>query len=464
MTLQDKRFAYLMGIGGIGMANVAALLCEAEWNITGSDNAIYPPASELLNRLPVSLKTPYSAENLPKEGPIIVGNALSRGHVEVEEALNKNLEIFSFPEFLRNFILNGKNRIVVAGTHGKTTTAACIAFLLENLGLHSSFLVGGQPRDFPFGGHSDSGDWFVLEGDEYDSAFFDKRSKFLHYFPHVLVLGRIEFDHADIFSSLEDIEKSFRLLLRQVPENGLVVAFGDHGTTRRIAENAPCRVVWVGEGEENDWRLLPGTDELCWTAKDRGEGGVRWKLFGQHNRLNALMSLATLVELGFDTGVVVNAISRFSGVRRRLELLLETENLTVLDDFAHHPTAIAAAIQAVRERQPNNRIVAVFEPRSNTTVRNYFQNELAEAFLRADDVVLGTIHRADKIPEAQRLNTDVLAQSIRRKNLSFIHLPNEEIPEWLKAHLTDEPTTILFMSNGSFSNVQSRFLDIYKKD
>ncbi len=464
MTPQDKRFAYLMGIGGIGMANVAALLCDAGWKITGSDNAIYPPASELLNRLPLSLKTPYNAENLPEDGPIIVGNALSRGHVEVEAALNRNLELLSFPEFLRNFVLRGKKRIVVAGTHGKTTTAACIAFLLESLGMHSSFLVGGQPRDFPFGGHSGSGDWIVLEGDEYDSAFFDKRSKFLHYFPQTLVLGRIEFDHADIFSSIEDIQKSFRLLLRQLPENGLVVAFGDQDITRQITEEAPCRVIWVGEREENDWRLLPGADKLCWKAKDRVEGGIRWKLLGKHNRLNGLMALATLVELGFDEVTAVDAISRFSGVRRRLELLLETENLTVIDDFAHHPTAVASAIQAVRERQPRNRIIAVFEPRSNTTVRNYFQNELAEAFLQADDVVLGTIHRADKIPQAQRLNTELLAQTIRSKDCNFIHLPNDEIPEWLRVHLTDNPTTILFMSNGSFSDIQSRFLDIYKSN
>ncbi len=464
MTPQDKRFAYMMGIGGIGMANVAALLCEAGWKITGSDHAIYPPASELLNRLPISLKTPYSAANLPKDGPVIVGNALSRGHVEVEAALNRDLELFSFPEFLRNFVLHGKKRIVVAGTHGKTTTAACIAFLLEEFGAQSSFLVGGQPRDFPFGGHSGSGDWIVLEGDEYDSAFFDKRSKFLHYFPQTLVLGRIEFDHADIFSSIEDIQKSFRLLLRQLPQNGLVVAFGDHEITRQIAEESPCHVVWVGEREQNDWRLLPGTDKLCWKAKNKGEADVRWNLFGKHNRLNGLMALVTLVELGLNETAAVDALSRFSGVHRRLELLLETENLTVIDDFAHHPTSVASAIQDVREKHPQNRIIAVFEPRSNTTARNYFQNEIAEALQHADDVVLGSIHRIEKIPKAQQLNTELLAQTIRSKGRNFIHLVNDEIPDWLMDHLTDTPTTVLFMSNGNFSDVQHRFLDIYRNN
>jgi UDP-N-acetylmuramate: L-alanyl-gamma-D-glutamyl-meso-diaminopimelate ligase len=459
MNTPANRQVYLMGIGGIGMVNVAAMLCDAGWQVTGSDNAIYPPASDLLKRLPVTFKTPYSADNLPDKGLCIVCNALSRGHVEVEAALSKDLELFSFPEFLRLFLLSQKKRIIVAGTHGKTTTATCIAYLLERLGKNPSFLIGGEPKNFPLGGHYGQGVWAVLEGDEYDTAFFDKRSKFLHYFPDILTLGPIEFDHADIFASLDEIKKAFGLLLRLLPSNGLLVAFGDHPVTREIAETAPCRVVWVGTGENNDWQLLPGNENLHWRRKGRGEGEARFGLLGQHNRLNGLMGLATVVESGFEQGSTAEALAGFGGVRRRLEVLHESENLCVLDDFAHHPTAIAAAIEAVRERFPKRRLVAVFEPRSNTTVRNIFQREFTRAFSKADSIIVGSIHRAAQIPENQRLDIDLLGRTLSEAGHEFSHISNAEIPGWLLSQNLSEPTVILFMSNGMFSGVQARFVE-----
>jgi len=459
MDTQRDRQVYLIGIGGIGMVNVAALLSEAGWQVAGSDHAIYSPASELLARLPVSFRTPYSADNVPDKGACIVGNALSRGHVEVEAALTRGLDLFSFPEFLRLFLLPQKKRIVVTGTHGKTTTAACIAYILERLGESPSFLVGGEPKDFPFGGHCGRGALTVLEGDEYDSAFFDKRSKFLHYFPHILTMGPVEFDHADIFASLDDIKKSFHLLLRLLPQDGIVVAYGDHPVTRQIAAASPCRVVWVGANESNDWRLLPASDRLSWRRKGRGEDESAWALLGRHNRLNGLMALATVVESGFDEASAIRALQSFGGVRRRLESLLETENLSVMDDFAHHPTAISAAIQAVREKYPNRRLVALFEPRSNTTVRNYFQKELAEALAEADNVVVGSIHREEQIPTDQRLDINLLARDLSDRGCAFAHMANEEIPDWLLSQPLTEPTVVLFMSNGMFSGVQARFLD-----
>jgi len=461
MESQDTRRVYLMGIGGIGMVNVAALLSEDGWQVAGSDDTMYPPASELLERLPVTCHTPYRAENLPEGWPIVVGNALSRGHVEVEAALARDCLVFSFPEFLRHFVLPGKKRIVVAGTHGKTTTAACIAYILERLGESPSFLVGGQPRDFQFGGHRGRGKWIVLEGDEYDSAFFDKRSKFLHYFPHVLTLGRIEYDHADIFPSLDDVKQAFRLLLRLLPADGLVIACGDDPATREIAAGAPCRVVWVGETESNDWRLLSDTHRLCWHAPGRGEGEADWSMFGKHNRLNGLMALATVIESGYAQKMVAEAIDGFSGVRRRLERLLETDALAVIDDFAHHPTAVASAIEAVRERYPRRRLVAVFEPRSNTAVRRYLQDELAEALSGAEVSVLGTIHREAQIPPSERLDTALLGQTLSARARTFSHMENEAIPDWLMTKLDQKPTAVLFMSNGNFSGIQSRFTDIY---
>jgi UDP-N-acetylmuramate: L-alanyl-gamma-D-glutamyl-meso-diaminopimelate ligase len=461
MESHDTRRVYLMGIGGIGMVNVAALLSEDGWQVAGSDDTMYPPASELLERLPVTCHTPYRAENLPEGWPIVVGNALSRGHVEVETALARDCAVFSFPEFLRHFVLPGKKRIVVAGTHGKTTTAACIAYILERLGKSPSFLVGGQPRDFQFGGHRGRGKWIVLEGDEYDSAFFDKRSKFLHYFPHVLTLGRIEYDHADIFPSLDDIKRAFRLLLRLLPSDGLVIACGDDPTTREIAEGAPCRVVWVGETESNDWQLLPDTDRLRWQAQGRGEGEAKWSIFGKHNRLNGLMAVATVIECGYAQKMVTEAIDGFSGVQRRLEQLLETEALVVIDDFAHHPTAVASAIEAVREQYPGRRLVAVFEPRSNTAVRRYLQDELADALSGAEVSVVGTIHREAQIAASERLDTAALGRRLSDQGRTFAHIQNEAIPDWLMAKLDQKPTAVLFMSNGNFSGIQRRFTDIY---
>lgn len=461
MESQATRRVYLMGIGGIGMVNVAALLSEDGWQVAGSDDTMYPPASELLERLPVTCYTPYRAENLPEGWPIVVGNALSRGHVEVEAALARDCTLFSFPEFLRHFVLPGKKRIVVAGTHGKTTTADCIAYILERLGESPSFLVGGQPRDFQFGGHKGRGKWMVLEGDEYDSAFFDKRSKFLHYFPHVLTLGRIEYDHADIFPSLDDIKRAFRLLLRLLPSDGLVVACGDDPAAREIAAGAPCRVVRVGETESNDWRLLPDTDRLRWQAQGRGEGETEWSIFGKHNRLNGLMALATVIECGYAQKMVAEAIVGFSGVRRRLERLLETEELAVIDDFAHHPTAVASAIEAVRERYPGRRLVAVFEPRSNTAVRRYLQDDLADALSGAEVSVVGTIHRDAQIPASERLDTALLGRKLSDKGRMFAHMQNEAIPDWLMTKLDRKPTAVLFMSNGNFSGIQRRFTDIY---
>ncbi|MFH1010929.1 MAG: Mur ligase family protein [bacterium] len=461
MRPQDERRVYLMGIGGIGMVNVAAFLTDAGWQVTGSDDGVYPPASDLLAKLQVPFRTPYRAENLPTGWPVIVGNALSRGHVEVEAALTRGFALYSFPEFLRLFAWQEKKRIVVAGTHGKTTTAACIAHILEKIGENPGFLVGGEPVNFPFGGHYGEGQWAVLEGDEYDCAFFDKRSKFLHYFPHILTLGPIEFDHADVFSSLDDIRRTFHLLLRLLPRDGLVVAYGDHAATREIAEASPCRVVWVGEHAKNDWRLLPTASKLRWEAKGRGKGEAKWSLVGKHNRLNGLMALATVVEAGFGQAESAQALATFGGVRRRLELLLESGNLTVIDDFAHHPTAIASAIDAVREGFPRRRLIAVFEPRSNTTVRNYFQKELADALGRADAVLLGTIHREAQIPKEQRLDVAELERTLSEKGRRFAHLMNDEIPDWLLSESGKEPTAILFMSNGSFSGIQRRFVARY---
>lgn len=435
------------------MANLAVLLKEAGFEVSGSDGIIYEPAATLLRNAGIVPRTPYSADNVPKDGsPIIIANAHSRGHPEVEAALDAGASLYSFPDFLNRFVLAGRHSIVVAGTHGKSTTTALLAHLLESCGLNPGFLVGALPLNFPFGaklGRADSP--FVLEGDEYDSAFFDKRSKFLHYFPHTLLLGTVEYDHADIFASSTEMLLSFKRLINLLPRNGRLIYAWDCEATRDLAAKAPCRSVSVGSGEGAEWRLLDGSQGVQYQTP---KGEIRHCAFGLpgvHNRMNSLMSLAAASELISDLAALEAGLDSFRGIRRRFEKLLDRSDLTIYDDFAHHPTAIAASIQAVREQHPLARLIAVFEPRSNTMVRNIFQGEIPAAFAGADHVVFGTIHRMERIPPSQRLDLDEARRELTARSISSAQMANSEIPSYISSLLNGTPTVVLFMSNGSFN-------------
>lgn len=451
---------YLAGIGGIGMANVAVLLTQGGFVISGSDVNVYEPAASILRKAGIVPQTPYRAENVPTDGtPVVVGNALSRGNPEVEAALNGGMRLYSFPEFLCRNVLTGRHTVVVAGTHGKSTTTACIAHLLQTAGCDPGFLIGAQPLNFPHGaqwGREEGA--FIIEGDEYDSAFFDKRSKFLHYFPKTLVLGTIEYDHADIFPSMADMMLAYSRLLRILPQNGNLIYHADSPETIRIAAEAVCRKIAVGVSERADWQLLDESNFLSFRAPDGITHSVPFDLPGRHNRLNALMSLAAADSYGSDFDAAVRGIGSFRGLKRRVEKLFERNDLIVYDDFAHHPTAIRETLRALRETHPDWRLVAAFEPRSNTMVRNIFQRELAEALSLADEVIAGTIHRAERIPVAERLDLELLASDLEDNGVKFAHLSNEEIPEALKRTVNDAPAVYLFMSNGDFGECTTRFL------
>jgi UDP-N-acetylmuramate: L-alanyl-gamma-D-glutamyl-meso-diaminopimelate ligase len=443
---------FLSGIGGIGMANLAVLLKEAGFNVSGSDGNIYEPADTILRNAGIVVRTPYSEDNIPGDGsPIIIGNAQSRGHPEVEAALDRGEVLYSFPEFLNRFVLAGRHSVVVAGTHGKSTTTACLAHVLESLGRNPGFLVGALPLNFPLGAKlGDPRAPFVLEGDEYDSAFFDKRSKFLHYFPRTLLLGTVEFDHADIFASEAEMLFAFKRLINLLPRSGCLIYSSDCSATRALAANAPCKAVSVGRGEGAEWKLLENSQQLEYRCPD---GAVRRCAFdspGEHNRMNALMTVAASMQLGGDLPGIESALQTFRGIRRRFEKLFQSPDLVIYDDFAHHPTAIAACIQAVREKHPHSRLIAVFEPRSNTMVRNIFQKEIPAAFARADHVVFGTIHRQERIPAADRLDVAAVQADLLSLGISCEQVVNAEIPSYILSLLNAEPTVVLFMSNGSF--------------
>lgn len=454
-----NRSVFLSGIGGIGMANLAVLLQQAGFTVAGSDGSIYEPASSILRNAGIQVRSPYSEHNVPRDGtPIIVGNALSRGHAEVEAALNAGSSLYSFPDFLNRFILAGRHSMVVAGTHGKSTTAACLAHILQRCGLNPGFLVGAMPLDFPTGAQFGSpGSPFVLEGDEYDSAFFDKRSKFLHYFPRTLLLGPVEYDHADIFTDEAEMLLAFRRLIQLLPANGRLIYCADSAAACELAKRAPCPTLSVGFASDAAWRLLDAPGEFVFTDPDGNRHALKGGLPGRHNRMNTLMAIAAATAHTGNFATVRRAAEFFSGIRRRLEQLFDNGRWTVYDDFAHHPTAIAAALNALREAFPQRKLIAVLEPRSNTMVRNLFQTQIAVALSAADEVVVGTIYRAERIPLEQRLNLKRLQMDVVARGKPCALLDNARIPAFLEAMPACE-RVVVFMSNGSFDGVPHEFV------
>ncbi len=455
----ETKSVYLIGIGGIAMANVAVLLRSAGYEVTGSDQGVYEPAASLLKRAGVVAKTPYAAENLPKDHntTIIVGNVQSRGQIEVEDALRRNLPLESFPGFLRRTVMAHKTRVVVAGTHGKSTTTACVAHLLNELGRDPSYLIGADPLTLPYGGNIGRGAEFVIEGDEYDSAFFDKRSKFLDYFPNVLLLGRVEHDHLDIFPTLEEMLVSFRRLIAQLPSNGKLIVAADSPLAMELAQKAPCDVITVSADSSSDYFIHNGSLKCPdGSVFENFAPGV----IGDYNYLNVAMSIAAVATFGISLSENVNAARSFKGIKRRLELIYESANTFVYDDFAHHPTAITAAINAIRSRFPEHRVIAVFEPRSNTAVRNKYQDEFRAALANAHEVIIGTVHRKDRIPTSEVVDSDRMVSELKSAGIPAIALDNQEIPKHLFARRTGEPTVLLFMSNGGFSSAPAEYVSL----
>jgi UDP-N-acetylmuramate: L-alanyl-gamma-D-glutamyl-meso-diaminopimelate ligase len=451
---------YLCGIGGIGMANVAVLLKHAGYAVHGSDGAIYEPAASILHEAGIETRTPYAAQNVPQDGTaIIIGNAQSRNHVEIERILDLNLPLWSFPDFLNRYIMYGRHRMVVAGTHGKSSTTACLAHLLRAAGINCGYLVGALPvGDRAGAAVGDADAPFVLEGDEYDTAFFDKRSKFLHYFPRILILGTVEYDHADIFSSKEEMLLAFRRLIMLLPNDGMLIYNSDCAETRALADLAVCRKVAVGKSTASEWRLLPNSVCLSFCAPDEKKYECPFDLPGEHQRLNSLMALAAACTYQPNLAEYLQGLFTFRGLRRRLEKIFESRNLVVYDDFAHHPTAIGAALAALRERYPDHRLIAIVEPRSNSMVRNIFQDELTLALRAADHAIIGSLHRQERIPVSERLDVDRVVGEVNKAGKVCEQIPNAKVAGCLMPLVQEQATTVVFMSNGGFDGVPQQFL------
>jgi UDP-N-acetylmuramate: L-alanyl-gamma-D-glutamyl-meso-diaminopimelate ligase len=394
---------------------------------------------------------------------VVVGNALSRGNPEVEAVLDRRQRYTSLPGLLAEEFLRPRRSLVVAGTHGKTTTTSMLAFLLHRAGLDPSFLIGGVPVDFGRSYRLGGGSHFVIEGDEYDCAFFDKRPKFVHYLPNVAIIGNVEFDHADIYADLAAVQLAFVRLMNVVPRRGLLVAGTESPALAEIIDRARCRVETFGLHEGADWRATevrttPGGSRFRLARHGRDEGEFTLRMGGEHNVRNALAALAAAAEAGVAPAAARDALARFQGVKRRLEVRGEAGGVTVYDDFAHHPTAVAATLSALRALGGAGRLVAVFEPRSYTAKTRAFQDGFARAFAGADRVVVAAAHLPGKVPEGLRLSEAELVEGIRREGTEAAFIAGvDEIVRALVPQLRPGDR-VAVLSNGGFGGIHDKLL------
>ena len=441
------------------MGAVAAALRERGFKVTGSDENIYPPMSTFLEERGIALQAGYRAENIPKSvDVVVVGNAIKRGNPEVEAVLNRKLFYLSLPEVMKNYFLRGRHNLVVTGTHGKTTTTAMLAWIMEKAGHKPGYLIGGIPKNLRQGARLNDSKYFVIEGDEYDTAFFDKRSKFLHYLPELLIINNIEFDHADIFDSLDEIKLSFRRLLNIVPQNGMVLLNGDDPNCVEVSKDCLAQLVEVGFSKNCAQRIRNVSHSSTGSKFSLGDQPFEVSLVGEFNVRNAAMAASAAKFYGVSDARIRSALKSFSGIARRQEVRGEVRGIRIIDDFGHHPTAIAQTLQALRHRYPGDRIWAIFEPRSNTTRRAVFQKELPDALKLADGVFISQVAKLEQIPEKERLNAEAVVKSIARHGRpAFYERDANAIVDRIVPLLQPKDVVAVF-SNGGFDGIHEKLL------
>lgn len=455
---------HLSAVCGTAMASLAGLLRERGHEVSGSDQDVYPPMSTQLRELGVDIRSPYHADNVPADADVVViGNALSRGNPEVEAVLDRKQRAVSMPALLADEFLRGRTSVVIAGTHGKTTTTSLAAFLLDRAGESPSFLVGGVPVDFGRSYRLGTGPHFVVEGDEYDCAFFDKRPKFAHYLPDIAVIGNVEYDHADIYADLPAVETAFRRLLGVLPRRGRLIAGIESPAVARLVREAPCAVDTFGLAEGATWSVadVRTIDEgTSFRLLRRGEdlGPFVSSLVGDHNLRNVLAAIATCAAAGVEPSRLRDALPSFRGVKRRLELRGRARGVAVYDDFAHHPTAVRATLEALRATRPGGRLIAVFEPRSYTSRTRVFLDDFARALCGADLAVVAGAHLPGKVPAGERLSEGELVEAIRRLGARAEFWPAvAEIVARLAAEAR-EGDVVAVLSNGGFGGIHEKLL------
>ncbi len=460
--MTEKKHIHLIGICGTAMASLAGMLNQRGHRVTGSDAAAYPPMSEFLASLGIPVSQPFAAKNLePRPDLVVVGNAISRGNVELEHVLDERIPFCSLPQILHDEFLKGKEVLVVAGTHGKTTTTSMLSWIFHTAGQQPSFLIGGIAENFGSSFRVGQGKYFIVEGDEYDTAFFDKGPKFLHYFPDSVILTSVEFDHADIYKDLDAVETAFKRLVNLIPRRGKLIAFDTGESLEKCIAKAFSPVERYGASAKATWRvtnLRLEPSRTTWSVWKEGEpwADFEFPLGGEYNVWNATAAAALAFSYGISKEEIAAALKTFKSVKRRLEVRAEVNGITIIDDFAHHPTAIAGTLTALRSRYPGARLWAILEPRSNTMRRNVLQNDLANSLALADEVVIANVFKSESIPEAERLDLAAVAAQIQKHGHRARIVPEVDGIVQLVAPEMRFGDVVAILSNGGFGGIYEK--------
>ena len=459
MFSHEIKSVHFTGIGGTAMAAAAAAMLDKGFQVTGSDQNVYEPTASFLAAKKITVMNGYDERNLAhKPDLVVIGNAVSRGNPEAEFVLDHKLRYGSLPELLREFFIRGKRSLVVAGTHGKTTTTSLLAWVFEHNGFNPSYLIGGIPNNFSQGARFTDSEWFIIEGDEYDTAFFDKRSKFIHYQPEIAIINNLEFDHADIFDNLEAVKKTFSQFIRLVPRNGLLLGNGDDANLAPLLNVTHCPVKQFGLGGHNAVQAFNLRFGPTATEFEIPSFKFHLNLVGELNVRNALAVIAAAKHSGLSNKQIQSAFDTFKGIKRRMEIKGIAGGVTVIDDFGHHPTAIREALRALRIKYPREKICAVFEPRTNTTRRNVFQEELAASFTDANSVVVAEVARLEQLAPGERLDPQKLMQMIAAGGKTATYLPDADAIVSHIAQNVQGGDVVVVFSNGGFGGIHGKLL------
>ena len=456
---------HLIAVCGTGMGALACILRDLGFDVTGSDQKVYPPMSTFLEQRGIRIINGYSEENLDyRPDLVVVGNVISRDNPEVTQVHQMGLPFCSMPQALNHFVARGKQTLLVSGTHGKTTTTSILAWMLHEAGLDPSFMIGGLLKNFDSNYRLGKGPYFVVEGDEYDTAFFDKVPKFFHYNPQMTVLTSIEFDHADIFRDLDHVKEAFSRFITGLDASGLLLAYDGEKNVNELVERGQCRIERYGRDGGSRWQLGDVAVDPPWTSfeviKDLDHfAAFKTKLLGEHNLLNALAVVAVADQLSIPHEVMASALESFEGVKRRQEIRGQKRRITVMDDFAHHPTAVRETIKAVKPVSGGGRLIAVFEPRTATSMRNFFQNEYAQSFEEADLICIRKPPPVRKIPAGELFSSERLVDDLQQRGKDAHFFPDTDaIIDFLLLN-AKAADLVLIMSNGAFDNIHQRLLD-----
>ena len=440
------------------MGSVAAAMQDQGFLVTGQDENVYPPMSAFLESKGVAITPGFDPAGIPAADLIVIGNAMSRGNPAVESVLNRKLLYLSLPEALKHFVLRGRHNLVVTGTHGKTTTTSILAWIFEHAGLAPGYLIGGIPANLGQGANIRDSRFFIIEGDEYDTAFFDKRSKFVHYLPELAIVNNIEFDHADIYRDLDEIKTSFRRLLNIVPSGGIVLINGDDPNCLDVAKNCPAPVATVGFSAGCTRQIQNAAHSPEGSAFELSGEKFSIPLSGEFNIRNAAMAASAALHYGIPSEKIRSALASFQGIRRRQEVRGTANGITVIDDFGHHPTAIRETLAGLRKKYGAARIWALFEPRSNTTRRAVFQHELPAAFAEADGAFISRIARLEQLPESDRLDPERVVADIAATGKPAFYEPTADAIVARLKPLAKSGDIVVVFSNGGFDGIHEKLL------